>query len=115
MDLPSNTSALLENASSKSLYVAVINQLNKDFALANLSYEVPSNFSPEALKDSLEKVLLELLKTNYDGYLNLIYRVDVPESDLMQIQGGSLDQMSEQLTYVVLKRIYKKVWFRSRL
>lgn len=115
MQLPASSDSLLQNATAHHLYADLVKQLNKDFGLANLSYEFPLDCSPEDLKIGLAQVLQKLLQSDYDGYLNFVYRVDIPEKDLLGLQNESLEELSEQLTYIFLRRIYKKVWFRSRL
>ena len=115
MQLPATTQQLLITATVEELYLAMINQLNKDFGLANLSYSFSLGYRPDQLSTAWENVIHDLLESNYDGYLNLIYRVDLSEKDLLNLKSNSLRELSAELTYLILKRIYKKVWFRNRL
>ena len=114
MNLPQTVNELLAKANQEVLLEAMIAQLNKDFQLANIDYSFDIKLSPEALKHALFKKLLHLIEHNYDDYLNLLYRIDVSEKELLGLSENSSDNM-DGLTLVVLKRIYTKIWFRNRL
>jgi hypothetical protein len=55
---------------------------------------------------------LNLINNQYDDYLNLLYRIDVPESELAKLKNDNLTTSIEEITYLVLKREYQKVWFK---
>ncbi|MGV6844912.1 MAG: hypothetical protein ACWA42_02145 [Lutibacter sp.] len=103
----------LDNAENKKLLVKVIQQLNKDFHLANLDYDFDENLKPFELKNKLRVIIEELLKKNYDGYLNLIYRIDLSEKDLNNLPKGNFEKLLDSITFLVLKRIFKKVWLKK--
>ena len=109
------TSELLDFADSKQLYQKLIEQLNKDFLLSNLTQRFESELSPQALKETLKKVLERMLIDAYDDYLNLMYRIDVSEKELSKVRSTELADTADQLTFIILKREFQKVWFKSRL
>lgn len=106
-------SELLEKSLKENLYGKIIQQLNKDFLLANVSYHFPEKINPSELKKSLVEILHKMVINNYDDYLNLIYRIDISEKDLAKIKGQSLKLIVDEITYLILKREYQKVWFKN--
>lgn len=106
---------LLKSVEVKNLYTKLILQLNKDFLLANLNTSFDLSATPVNLKQKLSDTLLNLITNQYDDYLNLLYRIDISERELLKIKSESLPTVIDQLTYVLLKREYQKVWFRNTL
>lgn len=110
-----NTLELLTKVEFENLFQQLILQLNKDFQLSNLSETFVLTCTPVELKETLSKILLKLLTDNYDDYLNLMYRVDVSEKELASIKAKNLETTIDQITFLILKREYQKVWFKNRL
>ena len=114
--LPSQSATeLLDLVKGEKLYTQLIQQLNKDFLLTNLNTKFEPNCTPANLKKSLHDVLLQLITNQYDDYLNLMYRIDIAERELLKIKNDNLTEIVEQLIFVILKREYQKVWFKNRL
>ncbi len=110
-----NVPELLELVKEENLYTPLIQQLNKDFLLTNLNIKFEMDSTPGNLKKSLQAVLLDLITNRYDDYLNLLYRIDIAEKELLKIKGDQLPNIVEQITFLILKREYQKVWFKNRL
>lgn len=110
-----NSLELLQKVEVENLYQNLIKQLNKDFQLSNLSEHFELSITPVQLKETLSKILVRLITNHYDDYLNFLYRVDVPENDLLTIKSNELPKIVEQISFLVLKREYQKVWFKNRL
>lgn len=110
-----NSLELLQKVEVENLYQNLIKQLNKDFQLSNLSEHFELSITPVQLKETLSKILVRLITNHYDDYLNFLYRVDVPEKDLLTIKSNELPKIVEQISFLVLKREYQKVWFKNRL
>lgn len=108
-----NSLELLKSIEVENLYLRLIEQLNKDFQLANVAVSFDITNSPVQLKKQLFAVLLNLITNQYDDYLNLLYRIDVPESELAKLINDNLTASMEEITYLVLKREYQKVWFKQ--
>lgn len=111
---PKNTDLLLEEAAAESLYPALIDQLNKDFNLANEPVDFPKSTSPDELKIQLHEKILRLIQFKFSEYLNLLYIIDVSESQIRKLDGSDLIELSKQVSFLVLKREWQKVWFRNR-
>ncbi|MCF6180422.1 hypothetical protein [Lutibacter sp.] len=108
-------SELLNKIQNESLYLKLIQQLNKDFLLANLPYRFLETETPKELINSLTIILQKIIVNNYDGYLNLIYRIDLSEKELANIKEKSLELIVENITFLILKREYQKVWFKNTI
>ena len=106
---------LLQKVALENLYQNLLQQLNKDFQLANLDEQIELSVSPKELKEELSAILLKLITNHYDDYLNFLYRVDVSEKKLLTIKSGDVSTIVDQITFLVLKREYQKVWFKNRL
>ena len=49
----------------------------------------------------------------HTDYLNLLYIIDVPEKVVKAIEATDVVEISEQVTFEILKREWQKVWFRN--
>lgn len=113
--IPSSTDELLSTVEKEFLYSKLIDQINKDFNLANESIDFPQSTSPEELKIQLHEKIFRLLQYKFAEYLNLLYIIDVPEDQVKKLDGSDLVILSEQVAFLILKREWMKVWFRNRL
>ncbi len=111
---PLSTDNLLSEAESVQLYQKLIEQLNKDFNLANESIDVPQNATPNELKLQLHDKIYRLIQYKFAEYLNLLYIIDVSESEIKKLDGSDIMQLSEQVAFLILKREWQKVWFRNK-
>ena len=112
---PVNTNQLLSEAEKEELYLKLIEQINKDFNFANEAVDFPLSITPEELKSQLHEKIYRLIQYKFAEYLNLLYVVDVSESEVKSLDGSDLMLLSEQVAFLILKREWQKVWFRNRL
>ena len=105
--------SLLTEIEGVDLYAKLIEQLNKDFNLVGVEKCIHSDCSPQDLILQLQRITMQLINTNFDGYLNLLYRVDVSENEIKKLDGSDLEKMTEQVVYLLLKREWQKVWFKN--
>lgn len=108
-----NSIALLEKIATENLYLNLVQQLNKDFQLSNLNFSFEATISPADLKDKLNAILGSLLTNNYDDYLAFLYRVDVSEKEMANITAKDFPKIVDQITFLVLKRAFQKVWLKK--
>lgn len=92
----------------------MLEQLNKDFNLANEPVDLPKSTSPQELKVQLHEKIYRLIQYKFAEYLNLLYIIDVPEDQVKKLDGSDIMELSEQVAFLVLKREWMKVWFRNR-
>jgi hypothetical protein len=111
---PQNTDLLLSEAQKEKLYMQLVEQVNKDFTLANEPVDFEEGISPINLKLGLHDKVYRLIQQKFAEYLNLLYIIDVPEKEIKQLNGGDLFELAEQVAYLILKREWQKVWFRNR-
>lgn len=111
---PQNTDLLLSEAQKEQLYTKLVEQLNKDFALANEPVDFKEGITPIELKLQLRDKIYWLIQYKFAEYLNLLYIIDVPEKEIKALNGGDLFELAEQVSFFVLKREWQKVWFRNK-
>ena len=111
---PLNTDLLLSEAQKEQLYVKLIEQVNKDFTLANEPVDLPADITPINLKLSVQDKIYNLIQHKFAEYLNLLYIIDVPEKEVKALNGNDIAELAEQVAFLVLKREWQKVWFRNR-
>jgi hypothetical protein len=114
MQLPQTFENLISEAENLKLYSKLINQVNKDFLLANINLDFEDNILPSSLKYLLHEVVFKLLQEKFADYLNLLYIIDVSEDKIKQLDGSDTLKLSEQVTFLILQREWQKVWFRNR-
>lgn len=111
---PITTDQLLLEAEKENLYLKLIDQINKDFNLANEGIDFPQSTTPHDLKVQLYEKIYRLIQYKFAEYLNLLYIIDVPEETVKQLDGSDLVELSEQVSFLILKREWMKVWFRNK-
>jgi len=111
---PKNTDLLLIEAQNENLYLKLIEQLNKDFNLANEGVDFPMSISPNELKIQLQEKMYRLIQYKFAEYLNLLYIIDVAEDEVKKLDGSDIVELSGQVAFLILKREWKKVWFRNK-
>ena len=112
--VPQNTDLLLTEANNELLYVKLIEQLNKDFNFANEAVDFPLSTTPHDLKIQLYEKIYRLIQYKFAEYLNLLYIIDVSESEIKKLKGDDIVALSEQVAFLILKREWQKVWFRNK-
>ena len=110
---PISTDELLSEAEKQNLYSKLIEQINKDFNFANEAVDFPQSTTPQELKVQLHEKIYRLIQYKFSEYLNLLYIIDVPEETVKQLDGTDLVELSEQVSFLILKREWMKVWFRN--
>jgi hypothetical protein len=112
---PKSAELLFSEAESENLYIKLIEQINKDFNLANEGIDFPMSTSPAELKIQLHEKVYRLIQYKFAEYLNLLYIIDVPEDQIKKLDGSDIAALAEQVAFLILKREWQKVWFRNKL
>ena len=100
---PINTDDLLSEAEKENLYLKLLEQVNKDFNFANEPIDFPLSTKPLELKIQLHEKVYRLIQHKFAEYLNLLYIIDVPEVEVKKLDGSDLVELSEQITFLILK------------
>ena len=108
---PLNTDLLFEEAQKQSLYLKLIEQINKDFNLANEGIDFPLSVSPDELQIQLHEKIYRMIQYKFAEYLNLLYIIDVSEIEIKKLDGSDLVILAEQVSFLILKREWQKVCF----
>ncbi|WP_338407074.1 hypothetical protein [uncultured Flavobacterium sp.] len=111
---PINSDSLLSEASKDNLYLNLIEQINKDFNLANEGVDFPMSIPPDELKVQLHEKIYRLIQYKFAKYLNLLYIIDVSEDQIKKLDGSDLMLLAENVAFLILKREWQKVWFRNK-
>ena len=109
-----NTDSLLSEAEKETLYLKLVEQLNKDFNLANEAIDFPLSSTPNEVKLQLHEKIYRLIQYKFAEYLNLLYIIDVSEDEIKKLDGSDLVILAEQVAFLILKREWQKVWFRNK-
>ena len=112
--VPSDASTLFADVQNECLYEKLIEQINKDFNLANEGIDFPLSTSSEELKIQLHEKVYRMIQYKFTEYLNLLYIIDVSEAEIKKLDGSDLVLLAEQVSFLILKREWMKVWFRNR-
>jgi len=115
MHLPkvSNNTELLIQIEQTLLYEDLVNQLNKDFEVIGTAVNFSETENPQDLFEFLQEVISTLLEKHFDVFLNLLYRIDIDEHQIKTIINQIADNTEQQIAFLILKREWKKVWFRK--
>lgn len=97
----------------QNLLEALIVQANKDFQLANHPLDLSLQATPEQIIQVVHQKVYDLLQYQFTEYLNLLYIVDVPEAQVKSITANDMVEISEQVTFLLIKRIWQKVYLRK--
>jgi hypothetical protein len=111
---PSTTDLLFKEAEKESLYLKLVEQINKDFNLANEGIDFPRSIVPAELKIQLHEKIYRMIQYKFAEYLNLLYIIDVSEDEIKKLDGSDLVILSENVMFLILKREWQKVWFRNK-
>ncbi len=105
---------LFTEAESQGLRKELIRQLNKDLTMSGLEASIEEDLPPAEVVRKLKVILENLVRDNFQGFLNLLYRADVSQSKMSQSEGDFADYI-ERSTYELLKREWQKVWIRNKI
>lgn len=114
MQQPKTFEDLITEANHLDLYKKLILQLNKDFQLANIDLGFHEEVVPTSLKLMLHETVYRLIQEKFSEFLNLLYIIDVPEHKVKALDGDDILKLSEDVSFLILKREWQKVWFKNK-
>lgn len=109
-----NTIQLLRYAEEKALLVKLVQQLQKDFILANITCDIKNDIAVDDLEALLYEKIYLLLMEHFDSYLNLLYIIDVPEKVFKGIAVTDAVEVSQQVSFLILERELQKVLLKKK-
>ena len=109
---------LLDYARKSGRLSLLLSQLQKDYERANIPFPLKQEQTGDGeigeVLQSLRESLYMLLMEHFDQYLNLMYAADVPEREFRAVELTDAVEVASQVTFILLKREWKKIEFRSR-
>ncbi len=114
MHLPTTFETLIEEANQFNLYRKLVKQLNKDFLLANIDLDFHEDVLPTSLKLLLHETVYKLIQEKFTEYLNLLYIIDVSEKQVKALDGNDTLKLSEEVSFLILRREWQKVWYKNK-
>ncbi|WP_430614075.1 hypothetical protein [Flavobacterium sp. JP2137] len=107
---------LEKNVENQELLTQLLHQLQKDFLMATQLEVLKRVTTAAALVEELHGQLLRLAETDGSKFSSLLYRIDVSEAvvDELQLRGLNFDDYLWELTFVILRREWQKVCFRNK-
>lgn len=105
---------LLQEADNHKLYENLVKQLSKDFNYANVFINLEPSISPIDLKKIIHETIYKLIQERFADYLNLLYIIDVPEKEIKRLESDNVLLLSEQVSFLILRREWQKVWYRNQ-
>lgn len=109
-----NSLELLEAVQQEQLYQKLLQQLKKDFELANVPINIPLDITPEQLKSTIHEKVYYLIVEKFPEYLNLLYVADIPEKEVKNIALADVVDISAEVSFLLLKREWQKVWYKAK-
>ncbi|PKP40373.1 MAG: hypothetical protein CVT96_09105 [Bacteroidetes bacterium HGW-Bacteroidetes-13] len=100
------------NQISPTVLIQICNQLNKDLNRAGFFEQIDEVANPQLLKKQLEAVLQKHLSADSKKITNLLYAVDVPETELTTLLSDQTVELRTALTWLILKRTWQKINIR---
>ena len=115
-DNPKNSQLqLLAEAESQGLQEELVRQLNKDLSMSGVEASIDEGQSAGEIVHQLKRILQNVIRDDFQGYLNLLYRADVPQSKMVTSPESDFTEYLERSTYELLKREWQKVWIRNKI
>ena len=110
-----NTSLeILQTAQRELLYHRLLQQLQKDFTLANIDLRIVGDMEPLQLAKILQEKIYVLLMERHQQFLNLLYIVDIAEDKIRKTRDLDAVDASSEVCFLILKREWQKVWFKHK-
>ena len=106
---------LINKLESSNLIKPLVEQIKKDAHLSGLDFHCSTEISAALLIKTVYDFLLNLIVNDFGAYLNFLYRVDLSEKELKSIDHIEPKDICREVTYLLLKREWQKVYFKSRI
>ncbi len=100
----------------KNQVIEVTETITRDFDKAGITSVIePAGIDNlKQLKERLTKKITELLDTDYERLLNILYRIDINEHKLNELFGSkNRDYIPERLAELIIERQLQKVTIRN--
>lgn len=104
----------LARSQREELYGELLRQVYRDMTRSGLEWEVQMNVTPEQLVAEVQKLLSNLERKAPSDLQQLLYLVDIRESDLHKAYALEGDARIALLSLLLLRRCWEKVHSRKK-
>ena len=105
---------LIDKQITVKLYNDLIIQLNKDFSLSGIDFNLSLTSKPNKLIKDLTLLFQNMIVKDYQKFNQLIYVLDIPENKLESLKERQLDAMIDRIIRLVLERVLQKVYLKQK-
>ncbi|MDM1406405.1 hypothetical protein [Myroides sp. DF42-4-2] len=106
---------LEDQLKERNLFDPLVQQVQRDFRLSVDEDIVFQPSTPLELVHQIQEELERMASRTPAKLSMLLYRIDVAEKDIHAIEEGDVFNYFQQLTYLIVKREFQKVYFRHSL
>lgn len=96
------------------LFEQLVQQVERDFRLSvdeDLAFPIST---PLLLVQQIQEELERIASCTPAKLSMLLYRIDVAEKDIRDLEEGAVFNYFEHLTFLIVKREFQKVYFRAK-
>jgi hypothetical protein len=92
------------------------NPQNEVYKIVSRSFSLPTEYSSlEDFKKVLSEAICDLLNTDYQKLINILYRIDVDEKKFQKaLLEGSSSLISEKISQLIIERELAKAELRKK-
>ncbi|MDX5583762.1 MAG: hypothetical protein QNK20_02380 [Aureibaculum sp.] len=106
--------SLIDMQITVKLYNDLITQLNKDFSLSGIDFNLSINCKPKKLIKDLTVLFQNMIVKDYQKFNQLMYVLDIPENKLASLKERRLDVLIDRIIRLVLERVLQKVYLKQK-
>ncbi len=107
-----NSKELSSQLINPKIYLALIQQIQKDLQLIGIDFLLEEKPLQEEFLLQFQELITVLIDTNFELFLNLLYRIDLDENKIRNLIQSQNENLYALITFEILKREWQKVWFR---
>lgn len=94
----------------------LVKQVEKDFRMTvDPSIEIVADTPSKLVYEVYNQLHKIVTQTSVSKFSSLLYRIDIAEGDIKAIKSVDIEDYLKQVTFLILKREYQKVYIRSTL
>ena len=90
-------------------------QINKDFLRAGIQDQFNAESSPDVFYRNLNAAVYDLIVSDFENYLTLLYTIDVSEAKIKALPVQQVHELAASVSILIVEREYKKVFLRKEL
>ena len=105
---------LIDKQITVKLYNDLIIQLNKDFSLSGIDFNLSLTRNPNKLIKDLTLLFENIIIKDYQKFNQLMYVLDIPENKLISLKESHLNVVIDRIIRLVLERVLQKVYLKQK-